>query len=59
MQSAVQVNSAAELPAAVLNLLDDPAGREAMVARYRQLSDAAAVRLEQIARDLLALTNSA
>jgi len=59
MQSAVQVQSAAELPAAVLNLLDDPAGRDAMVARYRRLSDTAAIRLEEIARDLLALTSSA
>lgn len=55
MQSAVQVRSAAELPDAVLHLLDHPAGREAMVARYRTLSEAAALRLGQISTDLLAL----
>lgn len=55
MQSAVQVRSAAELPDAVLRLLDHPAEREAMVSRYRTLAEAAAVRLRQIATNLLAL----
>jgi len=55
MQSAVQVRSAAELPDAVLRLLDHPAEREAMVARYRTLAETAALRLGQIATDLLAL----
>jgi 3-deoxy-D-manno-octulosonic-acid transferase len=55
MRSALQVRSAAELPDAVLGLLDQPAEREAMVARYRTLAEAAAVRLRQIAGDLLAL----
>ncbi len=54
MASAIQVASAADLPAAVLALLDDPAARDAMVARYRQLADTAAIRLEEIATDLLA-----
>ena len=55
MQGAIQVGSAADLPAAILSLLDDPAARDAMVTRYRQLSDTAAIRLRQIAGDLLAL----
>jgi 3-deoxy-D-manno-octulosonic-acid transferase len=59
MQSAVQVASAAELPDAVLHLLDHPAERDAMVTRYRALSDAAAIRLQQVATHLFALTSSA
>ena len=55
MQGAVQVVSAAELPAAVLDLLDRPAERDAMVARYRALSDAAGLRLREVATDLVAL----
>jgi signal transduction histidine kinase len=46
---------AAELADAVLNLLDNPPERDAMVARYRQLAATAATRLEQIATDLLRL----
>jgi 3-deoxy-D-manno-octulosonic-acid transferase len=53
MDAAVQVSSAAELPDAVLHLLDHPAEREAMVARYRALSEAAAKRLAEVAVDLL------
>lgn len=56
MQGAVQVASAAELPAAVLHLLDHPSEREAMVNRYRTLSEAAAVRLREVAADLLAMS---
>lgn len=56
MRGAVQVASAAELPDAVLHLLDHPAERDAMVARYRALSDTAAARLRHLATDLLALT---
>jgi len=55
MDAAVQVASAAQLPDAVLKLLDHPAQRDAMVARYRALSDAAALRLAQLATDLLQL----
>ncbi len=55
MDGAVQVASAAELPDAVLALLDNPAGREAMVARYRSLSEAAALRLREVAADLIVL----
>ena len=55
LQSAVHVTSAAELPDAVLHLLDHPAERDAMVARYRSLSQAAAIRLQQVATHLLAL----
>ena len=55
MHGAVQVASAAELPDAVLHLLDHPDERDAMVARYRQLAEAAAIRLRQIASGLLAL----
>jgi 3-deoxy-D-manno-octulosonic-acid transferase len=55
MQGAVQVRSAAELVDAVLGLLDHPADRDQMVARYRTLSNAAATRLRQISTDLLAL----
>lgn len=55
MEVAVQVVSAAELPDAVLHLLDHPAEREAMVARYRTLSEAAAARLRDVAADLVAL----
>lgn len=55
MRGAVQVPSAAALPNAVLHLLDHPAEREARVARYRTLADAAAVRLRQVAADVLAL----
>ena len=55
MQGAIQVASAADLPDAVLDLLDHPAERDAMVARYRTLSETAALRLAEIATDLLAL----
>jgi 3-deoxy-D-manno-octulosonic-acid transferase len=55
MQGAVQVASAAELPDAVLALLDHPAERDAMVARYRSLSEAAAIRLREVAAGLIAI----
>ncbi len=55
MQGAVQVPSAAALPEAVLHLLDHPTDRDAMVNRYRTLAEAAAVRLRQVATDLLEL----
>lgn len=57
MRGAIQVRSAIELPDAVPRLLDSPAERDAMVARYRALSETAAIRLREIATDLLAFTH--
>jgi 3-deoxy-D-manno-octulosonic-acid transferase len=57
MRGGIQVRSADELPDAVERLLDSPAERDAMVARYRALSETAAIRLREIATDLLALTH--
>jgi 3-deoxy-D-manno-octulosonic-acid transferase len=46
--------SAAELPAAVANLLDDPVGRDAMVSRFATASSGAQIRLNEIAAALRA-----
>lgn len=50
----VQVNSASELPAVVLGLLDDAPRRQQMVDAFRSVADKAAGRLDALAASLIA-----
>jgi len=56
---AVQVGAAAELPEAVLGLLDEPARRQRMIAAFRGVTDQAAARLDALAASLVGLAAAA
>lgn len=54
LAAGTQLASAADLPAAIVRLLDDPAGRDAMVNRFATASSGAIKRLTEIAAALRA-----
>ena len=54
LQAGVKLQSAAELPDAVIGLLDDPARRDAMITRFADASGSAVRRLAEIAAALRA-----
>lgn len=55
MRGAVQVADAGQLPEAIAGLLDRPAEREAMIERFRELSQQAAQRVSVIAATLIGM----